>query len=183
MTKTLFNRRDWLCGFSTAAALLTAKPAFAADGLEHYVETSPPQPLSDLKFSTESGEAQTLENYRGRILLVNIWATWCVPCVLEMPSLDKLQQTLGGAQFAVLPISTDRGGAEKVRRFYSEKGITHLPVLTDREMSVPRRIRPRGLPLSLLVNHEGMEIGRSNGDEDWASPGALGLIRKAIAGY
>ncbi len=116
-------------------------------------------------------------------MLLNLWATWCVPCREEMPALDKLQAALGGANFEVVAINIDRGGPDKARDFLKEIGVNKLALYTDPSGKLFSTIRAVGMPTTLLIDREGREIGRLVGPADWASPEAKTLIEAAIAAH
>lgn len=184
LTKTL-TRRHWLKGFSILAASVKAFPATAANGshgLENYRETTPPRKVPDLSFSYGGSDSNVrhLSEFSGKVILLNIWATWCPSCVLEMPALDRLQGQRGGDDFMVLPISVDRGGSSVVQEFYANNAIKHLPLAIDNSLAITRKINPRGLPFTLLINRRGEEVGSSLGDEEWDGPAALALIMSLI---
>ncbi|MEX2642982.1 MAG: TlpA disulfide reductase family protein [Acetobacterales bacterium] len=139
---------------------------------------APGQPEApEASFQDGDGETRRLSEFRGRLVLVNLWATWCAPCVREMPSLDALQAELAGEGLTVLPVSLDRGGAQVVRPFYEEHGLENLPVLADRTGGLFRTFAVRGVPTSVLIGREGQVLGRLEGDADWHSPEALALVR------
>lgn len=181
MRKLLPTRRQWLTGFSMLALALTGGKPAEAGWLPAYRVTTPPRPLPPVTFVTEDGTGQKLADFRGRIVLLNVWATWCAPCVLEMPSLNRLQEELGGPDFTVLPVATRSGDAARVRRFYEQNGITALPVLLDPTNTILPTLHDRILPLSVLINREGLEIGRSTGSGDWSGAQALLTIKRALA--
>lgn len=124
----------------------------------------------------------TLVDKRGKVILVNFWATWCPPCVVEMPALDALQARLGSDNFEVVAISMDRR-IEDAEAFYAERGLEHLALYFDPNMNMGFAAGARGLPLSVLYDSQGQEIGRLDGDADWSSPEALALIEAAITRY
>ncbi len=144
-------------------------------GLPKLIESTP-APASDLPFSDLDGGAHSLADYRGKLLLVNFWATWCAPCREEMPSLDALQRQMGDDDFAVLTIASGRNPPPAIRKFFAEAGITDLPTLTDPSMALARAFGVLAMPISVLIDAEGREIARMAGDADWASPAALALI-------
>jgi len=112
--------------------------------------------------------------------VLNLWATWCVPCVAEMPALDALARLVARDGVAVLTLSSDRGGAPPVERFYHEKGIQTLPVLLDQHGDAARTLGARGIPTTLLIDRSGKERGRLEGAADWASADSVSVIRKLI---
>ena len=115
-------------------------------------------------------------------MVINLWATWCVPCVAEMPSLAALSKALAPDDIAVLPLSSDRGGARRVEAFYQEHGITGLPVLLDPKGAAARAWHARGIPTSLIIDKKGRERARLEGSADWSTPAAARLVRKLVAG-
>ena len=156
------------------------KPAGAAEaGLGNLV-TDEPKPLPELGFTGADGAAHTLAEYNGRGVVLNLWATWCVPCVAELPALDDLARQAPDG-IAVLALSSDRGGAPAVERFYREHGIAHLPVLLDPRGAAARALGARGIPTTVLIDRMGRERGRVEGAADWASPEAVAALLRAIA--
>jgi len=140
-----------------------------------------PRALADFSFADERGGAVRLADFRGKVVLLNLWATWCTPCRKEMPALDRLEAKLGGADFAVLAISIERGGAEKVRAFYGETGVTSLPIYIDEQGEASAAVRSPAIPTSVLVARDGREIGRLYGAAEWDGPTAVDFIRQRIA--
>ncbi len=155
----------------------TARPS----GLEKLVRAEPASALPDVTFTDGEGRDRNLGEWRGKVVLVNLWATWCAPCKVEMPGLDRLQAKLGGADFAVLPISLDRTGAEKPRQFLTSNGLKNLDLYLDRGSTLMQTLRVPGLPLSVLVDRQGREIARLAGSAEWDSAEAETMIRAAIA--
>ena len=129
-----------------------------------------PLPVAAFSFEDAAGNRRTLADFRGRHVLLNVWATWCVPCREEMPSLERLQVKLGGPQFMVLALSVDSGGVEAVRRFYAELGLNALDIFVDRSLQVNSALRVVGLPSTVLLDGEGREIARHIGPAEWDSP-------------
>ncbi|MEZ5921418.1 MAG: redoxin family protein [Parvularculaceae bacterium] len=128
------------------------------------------------------GETTSLLAFRGRAVLVNFWATWCAPCVKELPSLDRLEKKLGGEDFEVVAVAADPTGEEKASAFLDKLGLENLKHYADPQLKLA--IAAGGsasLPLSILYDAEGREIGRYSGEADWSSPEAERLIRRAIA--
>jgi thiol-disulfide isomerase/thioredoxin len=111
-------------------------------------------------------------------VLVNLWATWCAPCVAELPSLAKLAQAMRGDGLVVLPISSDHGGASRVEAFFKEHGITGLPVLIDKDAALTHAFQARGLPRSYAINPAGLIVAKEEGGLDWAAPSVAEKLRQ-----
>lgn len=150
-------------------------------GLEKLVPSADARPLPDIEFTDPEGNAHTLADYQGQVVLLNFWATWCAPCREEMPSLDRLQTELGGDDFQVVPVATGRNPPEKIDRFFQENGIENLPVLLDPRQQLAREMAVIGLPVTVLINRDGEEVARLLGDADWASEPAKEVIRQLMA--
>ncbi|MGH7064325.1 MAG: TlpA disulfide reductase family protein, partial [Stellaceae bacterium] len=114
-----------------------------------------PRALPELRFADGEGHPLSLGNFRGRSVVLNIWATWCVPCRKEMPALDRLQAAFEKSRLAVLPLSIDREGAAVVRKFYREVGLTALGIYLDPSGKVSRDIDASGVPTTLLIDRDG----------------------------
>jgi thiol-disulfide isomerase/thioredoxin len=167
-----------------AAAVWPRKPlaetlAPLGEALE---KLNPPTDLPDGVFVTRDGASHRLSEFKGRGMVVNMWATWCAPCVAEMPSLQVLSKALAPQDIAVLPLSSDRGGADAVEAWYQAHGITALPVLLDPKGATARAFAARGIPLTVIISTTGQVVARLEGAADWASPGAATLIRRLAAG-
>ena len=140
-----------------------------------------PLDLPNITLATATGDAKNLADWKGKIVLLNIWATWCVPCRQEMPALDKLETELGGDQFQVVAVNIDKGGPDKAKTFLEETGATHLALYTDPTGKLFVSVKTVGMPTTLLIDRDGKEIGRLIGPADWASADAKRLIEAAIA--
>ena len=138
-----------------------------------------PQPrvLPAIRFADEKERAMTLQDFRGKVILLNVWATWCVPCREEMPTLDRLQAELGGPDFEVVALSIDRGGSLSVSTFYSEIGIRALRIYVDKTGDAVSGLGVVGLPATLIIDREGREIGRKIGPAEWDGPEMITLMR------
>ncbi len=139
-----------------------------------------PRALLELRFADGDGRTLSIADFRGRLVLLNIWATWCAPCLREMPTLDRLQAELGGTDFEVVALSIDRQGVPAVKTFYEELGLEALGVFVDRFTKVTRDISIIGIPTTLLVDRQGREIGRVVGPAEWDSPEAVTLVRRYL---
>jgi thiol-disulfide isomerase/thioredoxin len=137
-------------------------------------------PLPDISFTDEAGTTRTLADWRGKVVLLNLWATWCVPCRAEIPSLDALESALGGKDFEVVAISTDLGGPEKSRKFLDQAQARTLKLYIDKS-GTSKAVGVIGLPTTLLIDREGREVGRLVGPAQWSSADAKALITAAIA--
>ena len=144
--------------------------------------TAPPRPRGDIAFGDAGGAPLTIADKRGKVVLLNLWATWCPPCVREMPSLDHLQARLGGAGFEVVAVSVDRAGAQVVDPFYARMGLEHLAKYFDPTSRISRALGVIGLPTTVLIDRDGNEVGRVAGAADWDSAAALALIRHYMDG-
>ena len=140
-----------------------------------------PLDLGEVSFVAADGATKSLGDWHGKVVLLNIWATWCVPCREEMAMLDKLEAELGGKDFQVVAVNIDRGAADKPKAFLAEIGATHLALYTDPSGKLFSKLKAVGMPTTLLLDREGREIGRLVGPADWDSPEALALIKAAIA--
>ncbi len=141
---------------------------------------SAPQPVPDIRFQDAYGMPHTLSNFRGKVVLLNVWATWCAPCRKEMPALDRLQQKLAGPDFQVVALSIDAGGAAAVRRFYDEMGIRALAVYVDPTTEATGKLRTLGIPTTLLLDREGRERWRKTGPAEWDSPEIIESLRAKL---
>ena len=165
----------------TTLALATSQLAAAQAPVKSFVMHDAPQPVATLAFDDAQGRSRTLADFKGKVVLVNIWATWCVPCRKEMPALDRLQGAMGGPDFEVIPVSIDRGGIEKVRGFYSEIGVRHLAMYVDVSGEALRALRAVGLPTTLVIDRAGQEVGRVIGPAEWDSPEIADILKPIIA--
>jgi thiol-disulfide isomerase/thioredoxin len=142
---------------------------------------SAPKALPNIAFEDGAGRNLTLADFRGKVVLLNVWATWCPPCRKEMPALDRLQQQLGGPVFQVVPLSIDQGGAFVVQSFYDETDFRALGVYVDASGQAPGKLGVVGLPTTLLIDSAGREIGRLTGPAEWDSPEAVAAIRRHLS--
>lgn len=136
--------------------------------------------MPDLRFYDQAGKPLTLADFRGKVMLLNIWATWCTPCRKEMPALERLQQKLGGPDFEVVALSIDRGGAADVRRFYDEIGISALAIYVDPESQATAKLKTLGVPTTLLIDRAGRELWRKTGIAEWDAPDVVEELRSRL---
>ena len=139
-----------------------------------------PMPVTDETFTHIDGGEFTLAEFEGQVILLNFWATWCAPCREEMPSLDALNEELGGDDFQVVTLAMGRNPVPAIERFFEEEGIETLPTYLDPQQAIGRNMSVFGLPITVVLNSEGQEIARYRGDADWASEEAVELLRAVI---
>ena len=143
-----------------------------------------PLDVAGLSFAGADGKPVALSAWKGRTTLVNLWATWCVPCRKEMPALDRLQQSAGSDKFEVVTVNLDTKDPEKPKQFLSEIGVSALRYHADPTLGVFKALqqkgKSRGLPTTLLVGPDGCEIGTMNGPAEWDGPDAKALIKAAV---
>jgi thiol-disulfide isomerase/thioredoxin len=143
-----------------------------------------PLRLPDLAFEDAEGRPKKLSDWRGRTVLVNLWATWCLPCRKEMPALENLQARLGGPNFEVVAVNIDTRDPEKPKNFLKEVNLTRLGYFSDQKAKVFQDLkaigRALGMPTSVLVDGEGCEIATLAGPAEWSSDDAIRLIRAAV---
>lgn len=140
-----------------------------------------PRVLPDVRFTDGEGRPLSLADFRGRPILLNVWATWCGPCRKEMPALERLQVPLGPSNLLVLPLSIDRQGAAAVKQFYGELGLKVLGVYVDASGNAMRELNAVGVPTTLMIDREGREIGVEIGGAEWDSAAVIALIRQHLA--
>ena len=162
-----------LCATSVVATLRVAS---AQEPPKNFVLLDKPNPVAEVNFNDGEGHAHKLADFKGKVVLFNVWATWCLPCRKEMPALDRLQESLGGADFEVVPVSIDRG-LEVIRKFYTEVGIRNLAMYVNSSGEVLRQVRALGLPTTLLIDRDGQEIGRIIGPAEWDAPEIIAFVK------
>lgn len=179
------NRSGPSSGAGSASAPQSGSAAGPLKGLNTgamtaFVVRPEPVALPDFAFEGAGGSKLSLADLKGKVVLLNIWATWCVPCREEMPQLNALQADLGGKDFEVAAINIDKGGAEKATKFLADTGATDLAPYFDQTGKLFAKLKAVGMPTTLLLNPDGKEMGRLVGPADWASPEAKKLIEAAI---
>lgn len=151
-----------------------------AQAFGQFIALDPRPPAPALAFTTRTGEPKQLADFRGRLVLVNLWATWCAPCVEEMPALDQLQAKLG-AGLTILAISEDRRGADLVEPFLTQHGIKNLGIYLDPKSAATDAFGVQGLPTSFLIDDDGKVIGKLEGAAKWDEPAMLAVLQRYIA--
>jgi thiol-disulfide isomerase/thioredoxin len=169
---------------ATTSPSLPAGPgrnALSTGDMAAFVFKATPEPLAAVRFVDEAAKDLTLDDWKGRVVLLNIWATWCAPCRKEMPQLERLQAELGSAEFEVVALSVDRGGVAASKRFLDQIKVEKLKPYTDASGRAGPALKAIGMPTTLLIDREGREIGRLIGPAEWDGEDAKRLIRAAIA--
>ncbi len=153
----------------------------APESLGNFETTPSRTPAPTAPFLENGNTARTLANYRGKGVVVNFWATWCAPCVKEMPALDRLNAEVSGDGIIVLALSSDRGGAPVVSKFFAKKAIKNLAVMMDEKSKVARAVGISGLPTTVMFDAEGREVGRVLGPAEWDTPESIAFLRACLA--
>lgn len=143
-----------------------------------------PEKLPDYAFNDPDGKPVTLAAFRGKTVLLNVWATWCVPCRAEMPELDKLQAELGSDKFQVVTVNIDTSRPERPKKFFEDAGVKALTLYADPKANIFYELKQGGkalgLPVTLLLDPQGCQIGLMNGPAAWHSADARALAAKAV---
>ena len=153
------------------------KPAAALDTLAWL---DPPFQVPDTPYLVEGGGTGTLAEYRGKVIVLNFWATWCPPCIEEMPSLDRLAERHAGSHLAVVTMAMDRASEDTIKAFHDEHGLRHLTIQRDPDMKLARSMRLFGLPTTFLVDHRGDVVAQLVGEAQWDADEALAVIMPLV---
>ena len=145
-----------------------------------FVFKKTPEALPDFVFLDATGKERTLKDWRGKVVLLNLWATWCIPCRKEMPGLERLQKDMGSDKFEVVAVSADRKGIEGAKTFLDGIKVSGLGLYADPSVRVTSTLKAIGLPATLLLDREGREIGRLTGPAEWDSADAKALVKAAL---
>jgi thiol-disulfide isomerase/thioredoxin len=165
------------CAIFLFAALIYASLARDACGQDGaFVVTDPAQPISPFQFEDDQGHPLDLKDFRGRYVLLNLWATSCAPCAAEMPTLNALSKKLDPQKFAVIALAEDHDGRDAARLFYNRHGIDHLPIYDDPSGRAPFILHIRGLPTTLLIDPNGCEVARLEGAAEWTGDSTLSFL-------
>jgi thiol-disulfide isomerase/thioredoxin len=148
--------------------------------LGQFIPASRPRPAPQVGFADLAGKAVRLDDFAGKLVLVNLWATWCAPCREEMPSLERLQTRLGD-KITILAISEDMGGGKAVEPFIAKLGLKEVKAYLDPKNAVGQAFKVDGLPTSFLIDRQGRVLGRVEGGAEWDSPKMLAVIEPLLA--
>ena len=177
MASVLMSRR-LLAGMVLAPALAATQAQGAGAGIERLREAS--RPLPAFTFQDAEGTEKSMANFSGQGVVINLWATWCPPCVAEMPALERLARSLAAERIAVLPLSSDRGGRAVVEAFYQRVGLTGLGIWLDPRGAAARAMGVRALPTTIIVDRSGQERARLEGDAAWDTAPFVAAIRRLV---
>ena len=170
-------------GTSPALADLTAADAAREGDMKKLVFHSAPKDVPQIEFNlADDAGTATLGNYKGKLVILNFWATWCAPCRKEMPHLSELQKEFGGDRFEVVTIATGRNSPTGIKKFFEEIGVDNLPRHQDPRQKLAAAMGIFGLPITVVIDAEGREIARLRGDANWASDSAKAVIEALLAG-
>jgi thiol-disulfide isomerase/thioredoxin len=161
--------------FIGATAGAAEPPKFAGISSD-FSPIDPPEQIAAPTFQDKLGRPVSLDSFKGKVVVLNFWATWCPPCVAEMPALDRLQSEMGGKDFTVVAVSTDRQGIKKSAPFYRRAGIKNLGLYNDTRGSLLDAFHGKSLPVTVLLDREGRMVGRIEGAARWDSAAAKALI-------
>ena len=149
--------------------------------LADFSVADPRTPAPEAFFFNDKGAQVRIADFAGRVVLVNVWATWCAPCIEEMPALDRLQSQLGGDDFQVVAVSADREGIPFARSFLTDLGVESLDVYSDPKMGFSFAVGATGLPTTVIYDRAGQEVGRLYGAAEWDAPEAAAFLEDLIA--
>jgi thiol-disulfide isomerase/thioredoxin len=147
--------------------------------LGEFIPASPPQPAPEISFVDLTGNTVSLSEFTGKIVLVNLWATWCEPCLREMPSLERLQLRLGD-KITVVAVSEDRGGSKAVEPFIDKLGLKSIKTYLDPKSTAERAFKVQGLPTSFLIDRQGKILGSVEGAAEWDGPKLLETLKSFL---
>lgn len=168
--------------FMGATAGAAEPPKFAGMAGD-FSPIDPPEQIATPNFQDKMGQPVNLDSFKGKVVVLNFWATWCPPCIAEMPALDRLQSELGGRDFAVVAVSTDREGIKKSAPFYRRAGIKNLTLYNDTRGNLLGAFQGKSLPITVLLDRDGRMVGRIEGAAQWDSAEAKALIAHYLKGH
>jgi thiol-disulfide isomerase/thioredoxin len=182
MSKHISRRQALVTTAVLAAGAMTRRAeAQSLGSLDALTRLPSGATLPAIQFFTPDDQKLTLAHYRGKGVVLNLWATWCGPCVAELPTLDRVAGVLAADDIVVLPVSSDAGGAAAVRSFYDSHGIEHLPILLDPGGAILQSWHVPGIPLTVIFDRRGHPRAKLLGATDWSTPEAI-AVAKSLCG-
>jgi thiol-disulfide isomerase/thioredoxin len=170
------------CSFAAAGVLLAgASVAVAQQPPKNLIVNEAPPWVGGLQFEDGQNRARSLTDFRGKVVLLNIWATWCTPCRNEIPALDHLDAALDGGEFTILAVSIDHRGIEAVRKLFGDLGVRTLAMYVDSSGQAMRAAHVIGLPTSLIIDREGRELARIVGPVEWDAAATVEYLRHVVS--
>jgi thiol-disulfide isomerase/thioredoxin len=166
---------------SILVTLVVVPLALAQEPPKNFIMHEGPEARAAVRFEDSQGQPRSLADFRGKVVLLNIWATWCVPCRREIPALDHLGAALNGADFAIVAVSIDRKGIDAVRSLFAELDVRRLAIYVDSSGQAARAVRAPGLPISLVIDRDGREVGRVIGPAEWDDGATIDFLRGVIS--
>jgi thiol-disulfide isomerase/thioredoxin len=165
---------------TSVEGIVSSTNSLATGEMLTFVFKKSPEALPAFTFEDGAGVAKTLADWKGKVVLLNLWATWCTPCRKEMPALDRLQKELGGDRFEVVAMSVDRQGVTASKKFLDETKVSNLKLYIESTSKSIGLLRAPGLPTTILIDREGREIGRLAGPAEWDSADAKKLLQSVL---
>jgi thiol-disulfide isomerase/thioredoxin len=156
-------------------------PPLAGEFAENFTLLDPPVPAPLEVFQDLAGGRVRMDDFAGQVVVLNFWATWCPPCVREMPSLDRLQAALRDEGLAVVAVSLDRGGVEVIKPFVDKLGLVEMGLYWDANSALAKAYGITGLPTTFIIDKQGRIVGALQGSAEWGSPEAVALVRHYLA--
>ncbi len=166
-----------------AVAIAASLKSYATGAMANFVPEAAPAPVPDISFSDAEGASHDLSLFRGKLVVLNLWATWCGPCRHEMPTLDQLEGEIGGDRVAVVALSVDQTGLDDVKKFFAGIKVSHLAIYNDPTAAAGLKFKAIGLPTTVLISPDGLVLGRFVGPAEWNAPEAKSLISAAAKAY
>jgi thiol-disulfide isomerase/thioredoxin len=163
-----------------SASSASAINPLSTGAMAPFVFKKAPEALPAVTFLDATGKSRSLADFKGKTVLLNLWATWCVPCRKEMPALDRLQKALGGDTFEVVALSVDKGGVEATKKFLGEVKAESLALYADPTLRTVSALKAVGMPTTLLIDRQGREVGRLIGPAEWDGEDAKKLIAATL---
>lgn len=164
-----------------SAAQVTALKEARVGDMTKMVIHNEARPRLEREFETRTGAAKQVEDWEGKVVVLNFWATWCPPCRKEMPSLDRLQGAMGNDGFEVLALSMDRASVEKIDNFFMSIDVEHLEIYREPSLRIGTEAGVLGMPITLVLDRQGREVARLQGEAEWDGPNAQALLNQIIA--